>query len=333
MGPPVTVCVTGAAGQIAYSLVFMVAKGDMLGPNTPIFLKLLDIPPMLDALKGVVMELEDCALPLLAGVSATTDLKDAFSDVDIALLVGAMPRRDGMERKDLLKANCSIFRAQGKALNDYAKKTVKVLVVGNPANTNCLIAQTSAPSIPPENFSALTRLDHARARAQIAAKAKVAVTNVHNLCIWGNHSSTQYPDVRFGYIDSPDGSKTSIEDAVNDTEWLQTTFISNVQLRGAEVIKARKLSSAASAATAIVEHIKDWVLGTKEGEIVSMAVLSDGSYDVPMGLIYSFPVTCSGGKYAIVQGLTINEFSRKKMDLTSAELEEEKSSAFQFMGA
>jgi malate dehydrogenase len=331
---PARVLVTGAAGQIAYSLVFMVARGDMLGPNQPVVLHLLDIPQMTEQLQGVVMELEDCALPLLAGVVATTDVKEAFTGVDYCLMVGAMPRREGMERADLLKANAAIFKVQGKALNDYASKNVKVLVVGNPANTNCLIAQQSAPDLPKENFSCLTRLDHNRARSQIALRLKVNVSQVHNTTIWGNHSSTQYPDVSHAYVtDLPSkGSKTPVVDAVKDEPWLHGDFIKTVQQRGAAVIKLRKLSSAASAAKAIVDHMRDWVFGTPEGEWVSMGVYSDGkSYGIKEGLIYSFPVTCKDGRWHIVQGLSINDFSRDLMKKTEDELASEKDSAMQFL--
>jgi malate dehydrogenase len=309
----------------------MVARGDMFGTDQPVILHLLDIPPVIEVLNGVVMELEDCAYPLLAGVVATTNVREAFENVKYALLVGAMPRKEGMERKDLLKANAAIFKEQGKALNDYASRDVKVVVVGNPANTNALIAQTCAPNLPKENFSALTRLDHNRAKAQVAKRVKVAVENVHNVVIWGNHSSTQYPDVSAGTV-VVNGSKVAVRDAIKDDTWLQTEFIATVQQRGGAVIKARKLSSAASAANAIVGHMRDWVLGTSGDEFVSMAVPSDGSYGVPEGIIYSFPVTCSGGKWKIVKDLPVSEFSRKKMDETAAELLDEKKQAFEFLG-
>jgi len=269
------------------------------------------------------MEITDCAFPLVRGVVATTSVEEAFKDVEYALLVGAFPRREGMERKDLLLKNAAIFREQGAALDKFAKKSVKVVVVGNPANTNAYLAMTNAPSIPRENFSALTRLDHNRAKSQIAARLKIPVTHVHNVVIWGNHSSTQYPDVSHGYISS-DSGKQSVRDAIKDDAYLQGDFITVVQQRGAAIIKARKLSSAASAAKAIIDHMRDWIFGTAEGEIVSMGVASDGSYEVPKDLIYSFPVTCKDGKYTIVQGLSVDEFSRKKMDLTAAELTDEK---------
>jgi len=324
MSEPVRVLITGAAGQITYSLIFLVAKGDFLGPDTPIILHLLDIPFCQEALGGVVMEITDCAFPLVRGVVATTEVKEAFSGIDYALMVGAFPRKEGMERKDLLMRNAAIFKEQGAALDQYAKKTVKVLVVGNPANTNAYLAMTNAPSIPRENFSALTRLDHNRAKAQIAARLGLPIGAVHNVVIWGNHSSTQYPDVSHGHICGGNGAKTPINDAIKDHAWLQGEFITIVQQRGAAIIKARKLSSAASAAKAIIDHMRDWVFGTPEGEYISMAVCSDGSYGVPKDLIYSFPVICKGGKYSIVQGLSIDDFSRNKMDLTAKELEEEK---------
>jgi len=327
--------VTGAAGQIGYSLVFMIARGQMFGPDQPVILHLLDIPPCETVLSGVVMELEDCAAPLLRGVVASVDVEEGLKDVQYAVLVGAFPRREGMERKDLLEKNCAIFKQQGSVLAKVADKNVKVLVVGNPANTNSLIAlKSSGGSIPQENFTALTRLDHNRARNQIAKKLGVTVQQVHNVVIWGNHSSTQYPDVSLAFVtDYPNkGDKTSVVDAVNDLEWLQGEFITTVQKRGAAVIGARKLSSAGSAAQAICDHVRDWVLGTAEGEYVSMAVPSDGSYGVPEGLIYSFPVTCKDGSYSIVKGVEISEFSRAKMDATAAELQEERDLAFNFLG-
>jgi len=317
------VLITGAAGQIAYSLIFLVAKGELLGPNTEIILHLLDIPFCQEALSGVVLEITDCAFPLVRGVVATTSVEEAFKDIQYALLVGAFPRKEGMERKDLLLKNAAIFKEQGAALDKFAKKSVKVVVVGNPANTNAYLAMTNAPSIPRENFSALTRLDHNRAKSQIAERLKIPVTKVHNIVIWGNHSSTQYPDVSHGFINS-DSGKQSVREAIKDDAYLNGDFISTVQQRGAAIIKARKLSSAASAAKAIVDHMRDWIFGTSEGEFISMAVASDGSYGVPKDLIYSFPVTCKDGKYHIVQNLTIDEFSRTKMDLTAAELTDEK---------
>jgi malate dehydrogenase len=324
MSEPTRVLITGAAGQIAYSLIFLVAKGDLLGSDHPIILHLLDIPFCLEGLKGVEMEIIDCAFPLLRGLVVTTDVKEAFSKVDYALLVGAFPRKEGMERKDLLEKNAGIFKEQGSALDQYASKNVKVVVVGNPANTNAYLAMKAAPSIPKENFSALTRLDHNRAKSQVAGRIKISPASVHNIVIWGNHSSTQYPDVSHGYVEI-DGKKVAVKDAVKDDAWLQGEFISTVQQRGAAVIKARKFSSAASAAKAIVDHMRDWIYGTPQGEIISMAVRSDGSYGIPEDLIYSFPVTISDGKYSIVQSLEISEFSRKKMDASASELLEERS--------
>jgi len=331
---PIRVCITGAAGQIAYSLIFMIARGNMFGPNTEIVLHLLDIEPMAQALKGIEMELMDCAFPLVKDVIVTTDVKAAFMNVDVALLVGAFPRQKGMERKDLLKKNAAIFKEHGKALNDYASRHVKIVVVGNPANTNCLIAMNCAPDLPRENFSALTRLDHNRALAQVAQKIRVPVKDVHNVIIWGNHSSTQYPDVNFGYVNNyPSPSvKSSIRGLINDEAWIQKDFVAAVQLRGAKVIEARKSSSAASAAFAVVCHMRDWLFGTPQNEIVSMAIVSDGSYGVPKDLIYSFPVTCSQGKWTIVQGFPVSEFSKKMMETTATELIEERSDAFSFLG-
>jgi len=333
MAEPVRVLVTGAAGQIAYSLIFAIARGDMFGKDQPVILHLLDIAPMIESLKGVVMEIEDTASPLVHGVVATTDLQEAFTNINYAILVGAMPRKEGMERKDLLKANCGIFKVQGKALNDYANKDVKVLVVGNPANTNALIAALSAPGLPKENFSCLTRLDHNRAKSQISKRLNINVNQVHNVIIWGNHSKTQYPDVNHAYISgsATGGEKSQVRGAVADDAWLQGEFITTVQNRGGAIIAARKLSSAASAAQAIVDHMRDWVKGTPEGEIVSMGVWSDGSYGVAKDLIYSFPVTCQDGKYTIVQGLDVDAFSREKLELTEKELQEEKEEASAFL--
>jgi len=302
----------------------------MLGPDQPVILHLLDIPMMVDGLQGVVLELEDCALPLLHGVVATTNVKEAFTDIDYALLVGAMPRKEGMERADLLKANATIFKEQGKALNDFSKKTVKVLVVGNPANTNALLALLSAPDLPKENFSCLTRLDHNRAKSQIALRLKVNVAQVKNVIIWGNHSSTQYPDVNHAVVVNEHGS-THVKSAVKDDAWLHGDFIKSVQQRGAAIIKLRKLSSAASAAKAIVDHVRDWVFGTAEGEFVSMGIYSDGSYGIKEGVIYSFPVSIKDGRAHIVQGLHIDEFSRAQMKATEDELFAEKDTAVQFL--
>jgi len=327
---PNRVLITGAAGQIAYSLIFMVGRGEMFGPEQPVILHLLEIPPAMGALQGVVMEIDDCALPLVAGVVATDKAEEAFKDVDFCIMVGAFPRRPGMERKDLLEKNADIFKAQGAMLDAHASRNVKVLVVGNPANTNCLIMQACAPSIPKENFSALTRLDHNRAKSQIARRLNVGVGSVKNVIIWGNHSSTQYPDVSHGVFER-DGASTPILSAV-DADWVRGDFITTVQKRGAAIIEARKLSSAASAAKAITDHMRDWVNGTQEGEYVSMAVASDGSYGIAEGVFYSFPVTTSGGNYTIVQGLSVDDFSRTKMDATAKELFEERETAFSFLG-
>uniref|UniRef100_A0A667WTY1 Malate dehydrogenase n=1 Tax=Myripristis murdjan TaxID=586833 RepID=A0A667WTY1_9TELE len=331
-GTPIRVLVTGAAGQIAYSLLFSIAKGDVFGKDQPIILLLLDISPMLPVLEGVVMELQDCALPLLREVISTDKEDLAFKDLDAAILVGSMPRKEGMERKDLLMANVAIFKSQGAALEKYSKKTVKVLVVGNPANTNCLIAAKSAPSIPKENFSCLTRLDHNRARSQVAMRCGVPATHVKNVIIWGNHSSTQYPDVHHCMVKMA-GSDLACFDAVKDDAWLKGDFISTVQQRGAAVIKARKLSSAMSAAKAICDHMRDIWTGTPEGEFISMGVYSTGNtYGVPDDLIYSFPVQIKDKTWKIVDGLEINDFSRGKMDATAVELIEERDTAVAFLG-
>lgn len=317
MKSPVKIAITGAAGQISYSLLFRVAAGQMLGEDQPVILQLLEIPPAMDALGGVVMELDDCAFPLVQEIIATTDPDEAFKDVDYALLVGSRPRGPGMERKDLLEANAQIFSLQGKSLNDNAADDVKVLVVGNPANTNCLIAQRNAPDIDPRQFTAMTRLDHNRAAAQLARKTGNHVTDVKGLAIWGNHSATQYPDVTHATV-----SGTAAMDLVEQS-WIEGDFIPTVQQRGAAIIKARGLSSAASAANAAIEHMKDWARGTS-GDIVSMAVYSDGSYDVAEGLIYSFPCTCEDGQWHIVQGLAVSQFSRDRMTETESELIEER---------
>jgi malate dehydrogenase len=319
---PVRVVITGAAGQIAYSLLPNIAAGRMFGPEQPVILHLLEIAPAMNSLNGVVMELEDGAYPLLHGIVPTSDVAVAFKDVDYAILVGAFPRRQGMERKDLLEKNVGIFKEQGAALDKFASRNVKVLVVGNPANTNCLIAKHFAPSLPEENFSALTRLDHNRAKAQVALRAGVPVSQVKNVIIWGNHSSTQYPDVNHGQV----AGKT-IREAINNDNWLNNEYIETVQKRGAAIIAARQVSSAMSAAQAIVDHVHDWVHGTNEGEWVSMGVYSDGSYGIEKGLIYSYPVTCKNGKWNIVQGLSIDEFSRNKMSITEKELKEERADA------
>jgi malate dehydrogenase len=317
MKEPVRVAVTGAAGQISYSLLFRIASGQLLGADQPVILQLLEIPPAMEALSGVVMELDDCAFELVQGIIATDDPNVAFKDVDYALLVGSRPRGPGMERKDLLEANAAIFSVQGKSLNDHASRDVKVLVVGNPANTNSLIAQRNAPDLNPRQFTAMTRLDHNRAVTQLAQKTGKHVTDVKGLAIWGNHSATQYPDISHASVDG------TAADSLVDQTWVEETFIPTVQQRGAAIIKARGLSSAASAANAAIEHMRDWALGT-DGKIVSMAVYSDGSYGIAEGLIYSFPCTCAGGDWAIVQGLAINDFSRERMNETETELTEER---------
>lgn len=316
---PVRVAVTGAAGQIGYSLLFRIASGALLGPDQPVILQLLEITPALGALSGVVMELEDCAFPLLAGVTTSDDANVAFGDANIALLVGARPRTAGMERKDLLEANGAIFTVQGKALADNAAADIKVLVVGNPANTNALIAMHNAPGIAPERFTAMTRLDQNRAKAQLAARSGRPVSEVTHMTIWGNHSATQYPDFYRARI----GGRPA-RDVIGDDTWLADEFIPTVQQRGAAIIAARGASSAASAASAAIDHVHDWVLGTPEGDWVSMAVPSDGSYGVPEGLISSFPVTTSAGAYRIVDGLELEEFSRRRVDKSVAELGDER---------
>ena len=317
MKEPVRVAVTGAAGQISYSLLFRIASGQLLGIDQPVILQLLEIPPAMEALSGVVMELHDCAFELVQEIVATDDPNVAFKDVDYALLVGSRPRGPGMERKDLLEANAAIFSVQGKSLNDHASRDVRVLVVGNPANTNSLIAQRNAPDLDPRHFTAMTRLDHNRAVTQLAQKTGKHVVDVKGLSIWGNHSATQYPDISHASIDG------TAADSLVDQSWVEETFIPIVQQRGAAIIKARGLSSAASAANAAIEHMRDWSLGS-DGEVVSMAVYSDGSYGIAKGLIYSFPCTCAGGDWAIVQGLAINDFSRGKMNETETELKEER---------
>jgi len=316
---PVRVAVTGAAGQIGYAILFRIASGQLLGPDTPVHLSLLEIPAALKAVEGTAMELDDCAFPLLAGVDISDDPHQAFDGVSIALLIGARPRTKGMERSDLLEANGGIFKPQGQALNDHAASDIKVLVVGNPANTNCLIAKSHAPDIPAERFTSMMRLDHNRAVAQLAAKVGVTVRDVTNMTVWGNHSPTQYPDIFHAKVKGQDAAA-----AVGDQEWLEGDFIPTVQKRGAAVIDARGASSAASAANAAVGHVHDWVLGTAEGDWVSMGIPSDGSYGVDEGLIFGFPVTCSAGSYQVVQGLEINEFSRSRLDVTVNELKEER---------
>ena len=316
---PVKVAVTGAAGQIGYSLLFRIASGAVFGPDTPVELRLLEITPALGALEGVVMELDDCAFPTLAGVEIGDDPNTIFSGVNLALLVGARPRTKGMERGDLLEANGAIFTAQGRALNDNAADDVRILVTGNPANTNALIAMNNAPDIPNTRFSALTRLDHNRAISQLAAKLGVTVAEIKKMTIWGNHSATQYPDLFHAEV-----SGKNAAEAVGDQAWLADTFIPTVAKRGAAIIDARGASSAASAASATIDHARDWALGSAEGDWVSMAIASDGSYGVPEGLISSFPVVCKNGDYEIVQGLEIDEFSRGKIDASVAELAEER---------
>lgn len=317
MKAPVRVAVTGAAGQISYSLLFRIAAGEMLGADQPVILQLLEITPALGALAGTVMEIEDCAFPLVAGIVQTDDANVAFKDADYCLLVGARPRGPGMERKDLLEANAAIFSAQGKAINDNASKDVKVLVVGNPANTNALIAYRNAPDLNPGQFTAMTRLDHNRAMAQLANKTGKHSTDVESMIIWGNHSATQYPDIHHCTVAGAAAT------GLVDQDWFTGDFIPTVQQRGAAIIKARGLSSAASAANAAIEHMRDWALGTN-GKIVSMGIHSDGSYGVTQGLIYSFPVTCANGEYSIVQDLEINAFSQDLMDKSEIELSEER---------
>ena len=325
MKEPVRVAVTGAAGQISYSLLFRIASGQMLGDDQPVTLQLLEIPPAMEAVGGVVMELDDCAFPLIADIIATDDPDVAFKDASYAMLVGSRPRGPGMERKDLLEANGAIFSAQGKSLNDHAAKDVKVLVVGNPANTNCLIAQRNAPDLEACQFTAMTRLDHNRALTQLAQKTGKHVTKVSGMTIWGNHSATQYPDIFHA-----DVAGTAASDLV-DQDWVDSDFIPTVQQRGAAIIDARGLSSAASAANAAIEHMRDWVAGTGDAW-VSMAVYSDGSYGVEEGLIYSFPCRCAGGEWSIVTGLEISEYSQSKMSATEAELAEERDAVKDLLG-
>ncbi|KAG7996745.1 hypothetical protein I3843_01G176700 [Carya illinoinensis] len=324
---PVRVLVTGAAGQIGYALVPMIARGVMLGADQPVILHMLDIPPAAEALNGVKMELVDAAFPLLKGVVATTDVVEACTGVNIAIMVGGFPRKEGMERKDVMSKNVSIYKSQASALEKHAAANCKVLVVANPANTNALILKEFAPSIPQKNITCLTRLDHNRALGQVSERLNVQVSDVKNVIIWGNHSSTQYPDVSHATVKTPSGEKP-VPALIADDSWLKGEFITTVQQRGAAIIKARKLSSALSAASSACDHIRDWVLGTPEGTWVSMGVYSDGSYNVPAGLIYSFPVTCCNGEWTIVQGLSIDDFSRKKLDLTAEELTEEKALAY-----
>ena len=319
MTEPVRVAVTGAAGNIGYSLLFRIAHGDMLGPEQPLVLHLLEITPALGALEGVVMELDDCAFPLLEGVVTSDDPKRAFEGANYALLVGSRPRSKGMERKDLLEANGAIFTEQGRALAASAAEDVRVLVVGNPANTNCLIAMSNADGIPAARFTAMTRLDHNRAKTQLAQKAGVPVTDVKRMTIWGNHSATQYPDVFHAHVRGDNAAEV-----IDDRDWIENEFIPTVQQRGAAVIEARGASSAASAANAAIDHVRDWVRGTHDGDWVSMGVPSDGSYDVPSGVISSFPVTTAGGMWTIVQGLEFDDFAQSRIDASVAELVEER---------
>lgn len=318
MNKPVRVAITGAAGQIGYQLCFRIAAGDMLGPDQPVILQLIEIPPAIGALEGVAMELDDAAFPLLHGVVTTTELDEGFKDADVAILVGARPRGPGMERSDLLAANGKIFGPQGASLNRVASRDVKVLVVGNPANTNALIAQANAPDLPPENFTAMTRLDHNRALAQLAGKTGSHSSRIRRMTIWGNHSSTQYPDLHHAEVDG----KAALD--LVDQAWYESEFIPVVQQRGAAIIKARGASSAASAASSAIDHVRNWLLGTEEGNWVSMAVPADGSYGIEPGVIYSFPCTCKDGQWSIVQDLEISAFSRQRMDATNQELREER---------
>ena len=326
MKNPVRVTVTGAAGQISYALLFRIASGSMLGPDQPVILQLLEITPSMRALEGVVMALNDCAFPLLAGVETSDDPEVAFKDADYALLVGARPRGPGMERKDLLEANAAIFSVQGKAINKVASRDIRVLVVGNPANTNALIASCNAPDIDPKQFTAMTRLDHNRALSQLAAKTGSHSTDIKRMTIWGNHSNTQYPDISNATVGGKDAS------TLVDQAWLESDFIPVVQERGAAIIKARGASSAASAASAAVDHMRTWALGTAQGDWVSMAIPSDGSYGIEPGIIYSYPVTCSKGEYTIVQGLDISDFSRSRMNVTEDELRQERAAIEHLLG-
>jgi len=323
---PVRVAVTGAAGQIGYSLLYRIASGEMLGKDQPVILQLLEVTPAMQALKGVMMELDDCAFPLLKEIIGSDDPKVAFKDAEIALLVGARPRSKGMERKDLLEANAQIFTVQGKALNDVANKNVKVLVVGNPANTNAYIAMKSAPKLNPRNFTAMMRLDHNRALSQLAAKTKSAVGDIQKMVVWGNHSPTMYPDYRFA-----DVAGKSMKTMVNDEAWYKETFIPTVGKRGAAIIEARGLSSAASAANAAIDHMRDWCLGTN-GKWATMGVPSDGSYGIPEGIIYGFPCTCENGDYKIVKGLEVDAFSKEKMEFTLKELTDERDGVKHLLG-
>ena len=325
MKKPVRVTITGAAGQIGYQLAFRIASGQMLGSDQPVILQLLEIPPAMSALNGVVMELDDCAFGTLAGIVATDDPNAAFKDCDYGLLVGARPRGPGMERKDLLEANAKIFSVQGKAINEHASRDIRVLVVGNPANTNALITSSNAPDIDPGQFTAMTRLDHNRAVAQLAAKTGKHVNDVRQMTIWGNHSATQYPDIHHTTV----AGKPAI--GLVDADWLKTEFIPTVQQRGAAIIKARGASSAASAASAAIDHMHDWALGSAEGDWVSMGIPADGSYGIAPGVVFSYPVRCSNGAHEIIQGLEINEFSRQRMQATEQELREERAAIEQLL--
>jgi malate dehydrogenase len=323
------VAVTGAAGQIGYSMLFRIASGEMLGKDQPVILQLLEIPDekAQKALKGVMMELDDCAFPLLQSMIPTADPMVAFKDADVALLVGARPRGPGMERKDLLEANGKIFGPQGKALSEVASRDIKVLVVGNPANTNCLIAMKNAPGLKPSNFSAMMRLDHNRALTQVAQKTGKAVASVYKMAIWGNHSATQYPDLFHAEVEGKNAAKL-----INDQQWVESYFIPTIQKRGAAIIEARGLSSAASAANAAMDHIRDWTYGTRDGDWVSMGIPADGSYGIPEGVMYGYPVTCKGGKYEIVKGLEVSDFSRARMQTTLKELHEERDAVKHLLG-
>jgi len=327
MKRPMRVAVTGSGGQIGYSLLFRIASGEMLGRDQPVILQLFDITPALPAVRGVVMELDDCAFPLLAGVVVTDDVRVAFKDVDVALLVGSRPRTKGMERKDLLEMNGAIFTEQGRALDEVASRDVKVLVVGNPANTNCLIAMRNAPSLGARNFTAMMRLDHNRALSQISAKTGKPVSSVAKVTIWGNHSATQYPDL---YQATVEGQ--SVAKLIDDQTWIEQTFIPTVQKRGAAIIEARGLSSAASAANAAIAHVRDWVAGTPAGDWVTMGIASDGSYGIDEGVIYGYPVTCSNGSFKIVQGIDVSAFSRGRMEATRQELLEERAAVAHLLG-
>ena len=326
MKSPVRVTVTGAAGQISYALLFRIAAGEMLGREQPVILQLLEVTPAMKALNGVAMELDDCAFPLLSSIEMSDDPNVAFKGTQVALLVGARPRGPGMERSDLLAANGGIFKVQGKAINTHAARDIKVIVVGNPANTNAWTCMKSAPDIAPTQFTAMTRLDHNRAKAQLAAKTGTAVSDIKKVTIWGNHSTTQYPDLSQATV----AGKTAM--SCVERAWYENDYIPRVAKRGAEIIDARGASSAASAANAALEHMRDWVLGTPAGDWVSMGIASDGSYGIEQGMMYSFPVTCSGGKYSIVQGLPVDEFSRKRMDATAAELKDESVAIEQLLG-